>query len=180
MTDNGHLRLRPAERRDLGVLDGWVNDVEAVGEFNSFGFEARRGHAKSFEEDGLLSDERGLLLLELPGDQVIGAIRYWQVRYGPNSASRAFALGIHLLPPWRGQGYGVQAHLALAEYLFSTYPINRIEAETDVENVAEQRSLEKAGFQREGVLRGAQWRAGHWHDLVLYSCLRSDLSDASG
>ena len=38
------------------------------------------------------------------------------------------------------------------------------------------RSLEKAGFIREGALRGAQFRAGGYHDLVGYSILRSDPS----
>ena len=52
--------------------------------------------------------------------------------------------------------------------------MNRIEASTDVTNVPEQRALEKAGFVREGVLRGAQFRAGAHHDMVGYSRLRSD------
>lgn len=174
MTDGGQLHLRPVERRDLELLDSWVNDIESVGEYNSFGFEGRQGYGAAFEKDGLLSDERGTLLVEAADGQVIGMINYWQVRYGPNSGSRAFAFGIHLLPAWRGQGHGASAQRALASYLFSAFPVNRIEAETDVENAAEQRALEKAGFQREGVLRGAQWRDGGWHDLVLYSRLRAD------
>ncbi len=43
-----------------------------------------------------------------------------------------------------------------------------------MENVAEQKALEKAGYTREGVLRGTQFRRGHWHDLVQYSRLRND------
>ena len=43
---------------------------------------------------------------------------------------------------------------------------------TDIENEAEQRSLEKAGFAREGVLRGSQYRAGGWHDLVVFARIR--------
>ena len=50
----------------------------------------------------------------------------------------------------------------------------RVEASTDITNLAEQRALEKAGFTREGVLRKAQWRAGDWHDLVVYSLLRGE------
>lgn len=30
------------------------------------------------------------------------------------------------------------------------------------------------GFQREGVARHAQYRAGRWRDLVIYSRLRGD------
>jgi len=49
-----------------------------------------------------------------------------------------------------------------------------VEASTDVENIAEQRSLEKAGYIREGILRGVQYRAGAWHDIVNYARLRDD------
>ena len=41
--------------------------------------------------------------------------------------------------------------------------------------MAEQRSLEKAGFRREGVLRSAQGRADGLHDLAVYAVLRADL-----
>ena len=52
--------------------------------------------------------------------------------------------------------------------------MNRVEAHTDVENIAEQRALAKAGFTREGTTRGAQWRDGDYHDGYLYSILRAD------
>lgn len=58
--------------------------------------------------------------------------------------------------------------------IFDTFPIARVEASTDITNIPEQRSLEKAGFTREGVLRKAQWRAGEWHDLIVYSKLRGE------
>jgi aminoglycoside 6'-N-acetyltransferase len=34
--------------------------------------------------------------------------------------------------------------------------------------------LERAGFLREGIVRGAQYRGGSWHDLVLYARVRAD------
>ena len=43
-----------------------------------------------------------------------------------------------------------------------------------MDNLAEQRALERAGFTREGVLRHAQFRDGGFHDMVLYSRLRDD------
>jgi hypothetical protein len=48
----------------------------------------------------------------------------------------------------------------------------RVQAFTDVENVAERRALENVGFVQEGVLRSAQWRQGSWHDQILYSIVR--------
>jgi RimJ/RimL family protein N-acetyltransferase len=88
--------------------------------------------------------------------------------------SNALNIGIRILPAHQGQGHGTSAQIALTDYLSATYPVNRIEASTDSTNRAEQRSLEKAGFTREGVLRGAQWRNGRWNDMVLYSRLRTD------
>jgi RimJ/RimL family protein N-acetyltransferase len=52
--------------------------------------------------------------------------------------------------------------------------VHRIEAATEAGNAAAQRSLEKAGFTREGVMRGVFWRDGAWRDGVLYSLLRTD------
>jgi RimJ/RimL family protein N-acetyltransferase len=83
-------------------------------------------------------------------------------------------IGIDLVPEGRGQGLGTEAQRLLADWLFDTTEANRVEASTDVENLAEARALEKAGFRLEGVTRGAQFRAGAYHDLVLYARLRSD------
>jgi RimJ/RimL family protein N-acetyltransferase len=47
----------------------------------------------------------------------------------------------------------------------------RVEAQSDIANTVEHQSLVRAGFVREGVLRGAQWRADGRHDLVSFSCL---------
>jgi RimJ/RimL family protein N-acetyltransferase len=74
---------------------------------------------------------------------------------------------------------GSRAQRLLAEHLFATTSVQRVEASTDVANVAEQRALEKAGFTREGVLRRAQARADGLHDLVGYAVVRSDLADAA-
>lgn len=83
-------------------------------------------------------------------------------------------IGISLQPYAQRQGHGSRAQRMLARYLFTTTSVHRVQASTDVENVAEQRALERAGYLREGVLRGAQWRRAAWHDLVSYACLRYD------
>ena len=83
-------------------------------------------------------------------------------------------IGIALLPEWRGQGIGWRAQAIFCSYLFENTPVQRIEAATHAENAAEQRSLEKAGFALEGVVRAAEFRAGQWRDGYLYSRLRTD------
>lgn len=53
-------------------------------------------------------------------------------------------IGIVLLPEHRGKGYGTAAQRRLARYLFDT-TVQRVEAGTDAEDIAEQRALERAG-----------------------------------
>ena len=126
-------------------------------------------------QGGLLDSRQGMLVVALRDSQVVvGDVSYHQVAYGPNEASRAYNIGITIAPAHRGNGYGAEAQHVLAAYLFATYPVMQVEAATDVTNTAEQRALEKAGFMREGVLRKAQWRAGAWHDLVVYSKVRGE------
>src|SRR5437773_3391235 len=58
-----------------------------------------------------------------------------------------------LLPEWRGRRIGWRAQAMLCDYLFGHTPAQRIQAGTHPENIAEQKSLEKAGFTLEGVVR---------------------------
>jgi RimJ/RimL family protein N-acetyltransferase len=102
--------------------------------------------------------------------QPVGDLSWHGELYGPNLASRAVSIGIALHAGARGRGIGPVAQALLAAALHRA-GVHRVEASTDVENLAEQRALERAGFRREGVLRGAQVRADGRHDLVLYSCL---------
>jgi RimJ/RimL family protein N-acetyltransferase len=118
--------------------------------------------------------ELGRMVVELDG-VAVGDVSWHSVWYGPNSGSRARNIGISIAASVRGQGVGSRAQRLLVEHLFATTDAVRVEASTDVANVAEQRALEKAGFVREGVLRSAQARADGHHDLVSYSFLRSDL-----
>lgn len=84
-------------------------------------------------------------------------------------------IGIGLLATARGHGYGTRAQQLLVEYLFAHTLANRVEASTEVDNAAERRSLEKAGFSFEGVVRGASFRDGQWRDMASYSIVRTDL-----
>jgi RimJ/RimL family protein N-acetyltransferase len=163
------VRLREATAADARLLDLWQGP-EYRGKFNDFGLPSRRiGPAPQ----SLIADDRGALIVEVVEDaRPIGSVSWHAVHYGPNPQSRSWNIGIALIPEARGHGYGGEAQRMLADRLFATTNVNRVDAMTDVENTAEQRALEKAGFVREGVLRGAQYRAGGWHDLVVYSLVR--------
>ena len=166
------VRLRPVTTADLDVLER-LDTEEASGPYNWNGHQAPGRHHEILMRDGYLGADRGALMV-VTDDQVAGEVSWHGVDYGPPPASRCWNIGITLLPEHRGRGIGTAALRALADYLFATTLVERVEASTDVTNVAEQRALEKAGFTREGVARHAQFRQGAWHDMVVYARLRGD------
>ncbi|HEX3266265.1 MAG TPA: GNAT family protein [Candidatus Limnocylindrales bacterium] len=184
------IRLRFVTRAETSLLR--TRYGHEPGGFNDFGdlraegapagqgdadpHDGPHGVARGQEDtDQVRNDHSGVLWVEpLDGSVPLGTVEYHRVAYGPNPQSRAWMIGIDLRPEARGRGYGAEAQRLLADWLFETTTVNRVEAETDVENLAEARSLEKAGFKREGIIRGAQFRAGAFHDLVVFSRVRAD------
>ena len=186
------IRLRPIAEADLPALTRMYGDPVAASEFGFFGFRnpdhMRRAFDAGFitEHGGKLAVVRGYepgeasaadqgapAALTQPGDVVVGDVGWHRVVTGPSSAT--WNIGIGLLAKERGKGFGTRAQRLLVEYLLSYTQFHRIEAGTETTNLAEQRSLEKAGFTREGVIRGACFRGGEWRDMVSYSILRTDV-----
>jgi len=128
---------------------------------------------EAFPKPGALN---GRLAVEAEGAYV-GHVMWHPQLWGP-IGSPAASFGIGLIPAARGKGYGTQAQRLLVAYLFQNTTTSRAEAVTDVENIAEQRSLEKAGLLREGIIRSAHFRAGTYHDMVLYAITRADFEEA--
>ncbi len=80
--------------------------------------------------------------------------------------------GYDLLPAWRGRGYATRAVRLLAGWAFAHAGLLRVIAGTAPENVASQRVLERAGFQREGYQHSRlPGPAGTRIDDVLYALL---------
>jgi RimJ/RimL family protein N-acetyltransferase len=171
------VHIRPILESELDLAASLSQDKDQAEPFGFFGYRDPGRLRRGFAETGLLGEDRGNLAVALaePGEpgEFLGDVSWHAVTTGP--MSRSWNIGVALLASARGHGYGTRAQRLLAEYLFAHTQLNRVEASTEVGNVAERRSLEKAGFSFEGVLRGACFRAGHWRDMASYSMVRSDL-----
>lgn len=117
-----------------------------------------------------------LVVVDLADGELVGQVNWHAVGHGRTRACGAWDIGMVLLPAARGRGVGVRTLRLLADYLFSSTDLDRIEASTEVENVAAQRVLAKGGFRAEGVLRGAQVRGGRRRDMMMFGLLRADLT----
>lgn len=168
------IRLRPVVEDDLAMFRRFLTEPGLIG-LDWAGFRDAAEPARRFATDGYLGVDNGRLMVEVEQEQVAaGLVSYLSGVYG--GVARYWEIGIALLPEWRGRGIGWRAQAMLCDYLFSHTPAQRIQAGTHPENIAEQKSLVKAGFQLEGVVRACEFRAGQWRDGYLYSRLRDDPS----
>jgi RimJ/RimL family protein N-acetyltransferase len=165
------VHLRPILEEELSQVVRLLWDPEAPGEHQWFGF--RMDKAKDIErrwrDDGLIGAAGSFLAVGLDEGECAGWVT-WRAVVGSGN----FEIGIALFPDHRGHGIGTEAQRQLVKYLFSTTTANRLQAGTDIDNLAEQRALERVGFCREGVQRGLYFRAGRWRDSVMYGLLRSE------
>ncbi|MBQ0958473.1 GNAT family N-acetyltransferase [Ideonella sp. 4Y11] len=94
--------------------------------------------------------------------------------FGWNRQWRKCTLGYELHPSARGQGLMDEALRTVLDWGFAHMRLNRIEALVHPDNAASRRSLQRLGFQAEGLMR----EAGHWHgrhhDLIGMALLARD------
>ncbi|MFG2500303.1 GNAT family N-acetyltransferase [Streptomyces sp. NPDC048441] len=164
--------LRPVREDDLPLLDRFLTDPEACGEFQWQGWRDPHTFRRRFADDGMLGADKGMLMVVSGTDETLGFVAWRSVV--AFRTSHYWNVGIQLLPEARGRGIGTEAQRLLVRYLFAHTPVMRIEADTETGNIAEQRSLEKAGFTSEGVSRSVTFRDGEWRDGVRYGVLRGD------
>lgn len=172
------VHIRPVRESDLEFMERLAADPAEASEYGFYGHRDVGRIRRYFAENGFLGEDSGTLAVAVgpdsAGSKFVGDVSWHPQQRGPTSF--CWNIGIALLASARGHGYGTAAQRLLAEYLFAHTQANRVEAETEVGNVAERKALEKAGFTFEGVVRGSCYRAGEWRDMVSYSILRADVA----
>lgn len=79
------------------------------------------------------------------------------------------SIGYWLAAAARGRGLATEALRLVSGWGLGTLGLARISLTTDPDNVASQRVAERAGYQREGVLRAWQPTPGGRRDSVMFS-----------
>ena len=159
-----NVNLRIMEREDLPLYLEWVNDPSFFGEHNPLEQTTKTEMEKNYDN---APPEKRRFFIEKKDGTKIGVVSTFPVR-------SFLEIGYALLPSERGKGYCTEAVKILVDYLFLARDLVRVQATTDLKNVASQTVLEKAGFKREGAVRKAGFVRGQWKDEYLYSILRGE------
>lgn len=164
MRQQENLTIRPVEERDLAFLQ--LAQTQGMrGSFQEAQMESMARLRSQWEKDGMLGEQFQMLMVELEG-QPVGFVTAFFVREG------MVRVGIQLDENCRGRRVGSRAFALLRDYLLENFPLVRLEADTDVDNIAAQKMLERCGFRAEGVLRKYRFHHGSYHDSYLYSYIR--------
>jgi ribosomal-protein-alanine N-acetyltransferase len=105
----------------------------------------------------------GISLRDKP--TLIGTISFWKM----DKANHRTEIGYMLHPDYWGQGIMGEAMTAALEYCFKVLNFHSIEANTDPENTASGRILEKQGFVQEAYFRENMYFEGRFLDSRIYS-----------
>jgi len=98
-------------------------------------------------------------------DLLIGTIGFWKM----DKANHRTEIGYLLHADWWRQGIMDEAMTAVLEYGFKTLDFHSVEANTDPENEASGRVLEKQGFVQEAYFRENFYFEGRFGDSRIYS-----------
>lgn len=169
------VKLRPVVESDLDTFDAAFQSEVGASEYQWFGFTPTHGLRDALRSRGLLAGPDNMLSV-LAGGELVGRVEWLERRWGRRDTSLCWEIAIGILPAARGKGIGTRAQQELVSYLFAHTRVERIQATTDPENIAELKCLKKVGFVQEGVVRRAQWRGGRWHDQLLFSLLRDEFT----
>lgn len=165
--------LRPWEKSDLRCVEeaSWDPRIPS-GTTVPPVFSADEGRAFIERQWSRLTNGEGLALAiadptsgEAVG-QIVLLFRQW-----PGIAG----IGFWLIERARGSGMARRAARLLSHWALQRGSLARIEGLVEPNNVASQRTLEAAGFKREGLLRSYLSFGGVRQDAVMYSLVAGDL-----
>ena len=139
------LILAQVEKLDLGFLSYCLSAPDAHGSFLSPTVVTPAVVEKRFLSGAYWNDDSKTFIVKLKRDRTrIGMFHFW---VKPDDLSTAMYTIQIAVPEHRNLGYGTEVQLAAVNALFHQTHIETIEVYTDMNNMAEVRSLEKLGFR---------------------------------
>jgi RimJ/RimL family protein N-acetyltransferase len=166
------IGLRTVREEDLEDLLASLNNLDYRGAYFPLGLQSQVKLRKEFQEDGFWEPDEGMLLIVTPDDDIVGEIEFFPITdYLVGYELSYLIFGREA----SGKGYATEAVRLLTAYLFGRRRINRVQLNIHPDNEASRRVATKAGYTFEGLMRGAWFHRGRYHDLEIWSILRDEL-----
>lgn len=159
------MKLRAIEPEDLDVLYQIENDRSLwhVGTTNVPYSRYTLHDYVATSADDIFADRQVRLVMENYEHEVVGMADL--VHFDPQH-QRA-ETGIVVMEPHRRKGYALQALQQLEDYALDTLHLHQLYAVIAANNDAALQLFQKAGYERQGVLKGWLCKGHDYQDAVL-------------
>jgi ribosomal-protein-alanine N-acetyltransferase len=136
-------------------------------------------HATEQEAHGWVERQRGRLVegigfsfavADAGTNLAVGSIGLWLAQLPHGRATAGYAIA----PSARGRGLATAALTALTTFAWTVPTLHRVELYIEPTNIGSVRTAERAGYQREGLLRSHQEIGGSRRDMLLYAAVREN------
>lgn len=168
------LLLRTLRESDAGDLKEWTGDKSIYKYWGKRAgksdlnpellFQKKERPHKSFHW-GIVHKETG---------KVIGEMWVYLIE-NDRMAKTAFRIS----PAFQGEGFASEAILETVRFCFEKTELKRLWSDVHAENTASYKTLEKAGFKREGLIRDGKM-VNVYCDYYIYGITKSDYSALHG
>lgn len=138
------LCLRKITDEDIEILVTWAKSKTAHGPYLSPENITEESLRSKLDNGALWTENNKTFFVELRGGSPLGIIHYWIRPECKESAVIKVKISNPLL---RGKGYGTEAQKYLVMNLFQRMNMKEVRMYTDINNKAQQRCLDKLGFE---------------------------------
>ncbi|MBX3064715.1 MAG: GNAT family N-acetyltransferase [Anaerolineae bacterium] len=171
------VKLAPPQADDAEGFARWHQDAEYLRNVDTD--IARLQPLAAFESGGYQPERNSasFRIRTLADDKLIGFIVIHSIEWGNQTGILSMGIGE---ADYRGKGYGGDALKLILRFAFYELNLYRVGLNVTSYNQRGIRAYEKAGFVREGVIRGQIHRDGQRYDLIWMGILREEWLKISG
>ena len=161
-TDAG-ICLRLMTYDDTDRIVAWRNSDAVRKNFIYQALFTRQSHEHWIRTHVETGDVVQMIICDLEGDQPLGSVYIRDIDRQHNKAEYGIFIGEASA---RGRGIGTAAARLMLRYCFEEEKLHRVYLRALSDNLQAIRSYEKAGFQREGLLKDDVCIDGVYRDIV--------------
>jgi RimJ/RimL family protein N-acetyltransferase len=169
---DGEIVLRMRQERDVAAITQASHDPETRRRLEDvpLGPGSEQEGVGRAEEQWAKGTGAPFVIADAADDRALGLLN---LQFGDDR--EVASLAVSVFPAARGRGVAARALRLGAVWGLRELGLARVAAEAAADNQASIRAIEKAGFQREGILRAHCRTHGERHDCVMFSLVVADL-----
>lgn len=166
--ETDRLLLRPLRHDDVADLKEWLSDHSLYQYWGKRPGKSDRNPELLFQKKELPTKSFHWGIVHKKDDKVIGELWVYLIEN-----DRMAKVAFRLSPLYQGNGLMAEALTEVVIFCFEKTELQRLWSDVHVLNIASYKTLEKAGFKREGHIRGGKM-VNTYCDYYLYGMTRTD------